>query len=90
MEDGKPRFLCTVEYCYSVVIQKGVNPTMENKYSEHVYSKKDIDKAYIIGLESAVFVLEKSIGLSPEGQREMLESLKEMVQKEKVSVTMSK
>jgi len=90
MGDGKPRFLCTVEYCYSVVIQKGVNPTMENKYREHAYSKKDIDKAYIIGLESAVFVLEKSIGLSPEGQREMLESLKEMVQKEKVSVAMSK
>ena len=63
---------------------------MENKYREHAYSKKDIDKAYIIGLESAVFVLEKSIGLSPEGQREMLESLKEMVQKEKVSVAMSK
>ena len=44
---------------------------MENKYRELPYLKIELEKAYIMGLESAVVVLEKSTGLSPEGQREM-------------------
>ena len=62
---------------------------MENKHSELPYLKIDVEKAYIMGLESAVVVLEKSIGLSPEGQREMVESLKKMIQKEKASINMN-
>jgi hypothetical protein len=56
---------------------------MENKYRELPYLKIELEKAYIMGLESAVVVLEKSTGLSPEGQREMVESLKKMIQRKK-------
>lgn len=45
--------------------------------SEHIYKKEDIEKAYDMGLENAIILLEKSIGLSVSGQREMLKILKE-------------
>ena len=63
---------------------------MGYQYCEPHYLKISLDKAYIMGLESAVALLEKSIKLSPEGQKEMLERLKEMIQKEKAEKAMLK
>ncbi|NLD38282.1 MAG: hypothetical protein GX654_15575 [Desulfatiglans sp.] len=51
---------------------------MTGMNSEHIYRKEDVEKAYDMGLENAIMVLEKSIGLSVKGQREMLNLLKRM------------
>jgi hypothetical protein len=51
---------------------------MTARITEHLYRKEDIEKAYDMGLENAIMVLEKSIGLSAKGQREMLSMLKRM------------
>ena len=56
---------------------------MKNNYRQTPCLKISLEKAYLMGLESALVVLEKSVGLAPEGQKKMLESLKKMVQKEK-------
>ncbi len=45
---------------------------------EHIYKKEDIEKAYDMGLENAIMILEKSIGMSETGQRELLNVLKQM------------
>jgi stalled ribosome rescue protein Dom34 len=58
---------------------------MENKYSEYVYSEKDIEKAFNMGVESTLVILEKSIGLSPEGQRHLLERMKNKIMEGKIS-----
>lgn len=50
---------------------------VEQRHS-HVYRRKDLEKAYDMGLENAIIILEKSIGLSVDGQKEMLNSLKKM------------
>ncbi len=59
---------------------------MENQfeYPEHIYRKKDLDKAFLMGLESAINILEKSIGLSPERLLYMLDSLKERIEQGKI------
>jgi hypothetical protein len=40
-----------------------------------------------MGLETAVFVMEKSIGLSNEGQRVLIESIKKKINEDKISVS---
>ena len=59
---------------------------MEEYKSKDIYSLQDLHKAFDMGLETAVFVLEKMIGLTPEGQQTMLDALKEKIQKEKCKV----
>ena len=56
---------------------------MESKDDTPTYLKIDLEEAYIMGLESVVAVLKESIRLSPEEQREMLESLERMIPKQK-------
>ncbi len=51
---------------------------MTGEISERLYKKEDIEKAYDMGLENAIMVLEKSIGLPVKGQREMINMLKRM------------
>lgn len=51
---------------------------MTGGIDEHIYKREDIEKAYDMGLENAILVLEKSIGLSVKGQMEMLNMLKRM------------
>lgn len=51
---------------------------MTARIAEHLYRIEDIEKAYDMGLENAIMVLEKSIGLSAKGQRELLSMLKRM------------
>ena len=55
---------------------------MENEHSEYVYSVKDLDKAFDMGLQTAIFVIEKSIDLTIKGQQQILESLKEMIEED--------
>ena len=55
---------------------------------ENLYSRRDLEKAYDMGLEMAIAMLEKSIGLSVAGQRYMLERLKEMIIEGKVNDVM--
>jgi len=52
---------------------------MNDVFSEKWYSLKDLNRAFNMGLESAVFVLESAEGLTPKGIRELTESLKKMV-----------
>ena len=47
-------------------------------FNEHIYKKEDIEKAYDMGWESAIMILEKSIGMSVDGQKELLGMLKKM------------
>ena len=58
---------------------------MEDKYSEHVYSAKDIEKAFDMGLDTAFAIMEKSIGLSVEGQKKLLESMKKRLIESRIS-----
>lgn len=53
-----------------------IEDNMTIEIAEHIYRKEDVEKAYDMGLENAILVLEKSIGLSAKGQREMLNMLK--------------
>ena len=48
---------------------------MEDAY---LYSEEDIDKDYDMGLRSAIYVLEKTVGLSIESQIELIEKLKKL------------
>ena len=41
-----------------------------------------------MGLETALFILESSVGLSPEGQELMIESLKKMIEDGRISYLM--
>ena len=51
---------------------------MGEVFKEHIYKKEDIEKAYDMGWESAIMILEKSIGMSVDGQKELLGMLKKM------------
>ena len=51
---------------------------MGEVFKEHIYKKEDIEKAYDMGWESAITILEKSIGMSVDGQKELLSKLKKM------------
>ncbi len=51
---------------------------MGKAFNEHIYKKEDIEKAYDMGWESAIMILEKSIGMSVDGQKELLSMLKKM------------
>ena len=52
---------------------------MHDIFSEKWYSLKDLNRAFNMGLESAVFVLENAEGLTSKGIRDLTESLKKMV-----------
>jgi len=62
---------------------------MGERYPEHHYSKRELEKAYTSGLETAVVVLEKAIGLSQFEQILLLRSLKRILFDRKVKATMS-
>jgi hypothetical protein len=62
---------------------------MGERYPEHLYSERDLEKAYIHGLETAVVVLEKAIGMNQPGQIILLNSLKKMIIDHKVKATMT-
>jgi hypothetical protein len=51
---------------------------MGEGFNEHIYKKEDIEKAYDMGWENAIIILEKSIGMSLDSQKELLNMLKKM------------
>ena len=61
---------------------------MGMKNSKTVYSLEDVNKAFAMGLESAIVVLEKSIGLSIDGRHRMIDLLKQRIQQYKVEAAM--
>ena len=61
---------------------------MGDEYSEYVYSKKDIDKAFYMGLETAIVVLEESMALSRTDRRYMLDFLKKRIIWNKIKAIM--
>ena len=69
--------------------RKEVKTNMENEYSDYVYSVRDLDQAFNIGLQSSVYILEKSVGLTPEGLQLMIEGLKKMIDQSEVIAIMS-
>ena len=63
---------------------------MGEMFNEHIYKKEDIEKAYDMGWESAIMILEKSIGMSVDGQKELLNMLKKMRSENRISQFYSK
>lgn len=63
---------------------------MGEVYQEHIYKKEDIEKAYDMGWESAILILEKSIGMSVDGQKELLSMLKKMRSENRIQPFYSK
>ena len=62
---------------------------MGDEYSEYIYSSKDIEKAFDMGMDTALVIMEKSIGLTVEGQRNLLEKMKKKINESKISVVKS-
>jgi hypothetical protein len=58
---------------------------MEKQDSQHSYTVEDLNKAYDMGIESAVVVLEKSLGLSPAEQRYLLNRMKMKIIEDKIA-----
>ena len=58
---------------------------MFEERQERLYTKADINKAYSMGLEKAVVVLEESILLSRADRWHIIESLKEKIIEDKIS-----
>ena len=54
---------------------------MGNIIEEKWYTLKDLNRAFNMGLESAVYVLESSQELTPNGVELLIKSLKEMISK---------
>lgn len=62
---------------------------MGEKIKERLYTKADLDKAFSMGLERAVPVLEEFINLSRADQWRLIASLKEKIMIDKIAVTMN-
>ena len=57
---------------------------MREVINDHIYKKADIEKAYDMGWESAIMILEKSIGMSVDSQRKLVSMLKKMRNKNRI------
>ena len=62
---------------------------MSKNIPDHIYMKEDIDKAYDMGVDMAVSLFEKTIGMSQEKQRIILNRIKDMLLEKKAEVAMS-
>ena len=62
---------------------------MFEKRRERLYTKADINKAYSMGLEKAVVVLERSVLLSSADRWRIIELLKEKIREDKISALKS-
>ena len=56
---------------------------MPNTPLDFKYTEADINNAFNLGLENAVYILEKSIHLSKAAQRQMIDCLKKMIEEGK-------
>lgn len=62
---------------------------MQGIHYQEKYSKNDLERAYTSGMEYSITILEKMIGLSSPGQKQMLDALRKLVAKRKVKSVMS-
>ena len=51
---------------------------MTDEISEYIYLKEDIDKAFDMGVDAAVAVFEKTIGMDHDKQRYIIRHIKSM------------
>ncbi len=63
---------------------------MNKEIPDHIYYKNDIDKAFIMGVDTALSVFEKTIGMSYDKQRHILNSLKNMLIEDKADLLMDR
>jgi len=63
---------------------------MKRELPDHIYFKHDIDRAFNWGLETAVDVFEKSLGLSHDNQKLILDKLKDLLSEDKARAVMDK
>lgn len=63
---------------------------MSREIPEHIYCKNDIDKAFDMGVEIAVSLFEKTVGMSQEKQMILIQKIKDMLMENKVVIAMSK
>ena len=52
---------------------------MDDDTVKYLWALKEINKALIAGLESAIFVMDKWDELAPERRQSMIESLKQLI-----------
>ena len=57
---------------------------MNKEIPEHIYFRKDIDKAFNMGVEIIVSVFEQTIGMPPDSQKYVLQKIKDMLLKDKI------
>ena len=63
---------------------------MNKEIPEHIYFKNDIDKAFDMGMDTALAIFEQTIGMSHDNQRLILQKIKNMLMEDKVGIVMNK
>ena len=63
---------------------------MGKEITEHIYHKKDIDKAFNMGVETSLSLFEETIGMSEEKQRYILSHIRNMLIEDKAAAAMGK
>lgn len=63
---------------------------MGKEISERIYFKKDIEKAFNMGIHTGLAVFEISMGLSYDNQKLVLDRMKKMLVEEEVETVMRK
>jgi hypothetical protein len=58
---------------------------MEKQDSQHLYTIEDLNKAFDMGLENAVYIIETSMDLTRVGQRYMLQHMKKKILEDRLS-----
>lgn len=63
---------------------------MTNEKSEYIYLKEDIDKAFDMGVDAAVAVFERTIGMDCDKQRYILQHMKSLRMESKAGAAPNK
>ena len=63
---------------------------MNKEIPEHIYFKHDIDKAFDMGMDTALALFEQTIGMSCDKQRLILKKIKNMLIEDKAGILMGK
>ena len=62
---------------------------MNKEIPEHIYYKNDIDKAFNMGMDTALSIFEQTIGMSHENQRILLQRIKNMLMEDRAGIVMN-
>lgn len=62
---------------------------MGREIAEHIYLKKDIDRAFNMGVETSLALFEETIGMPEDKQRYVLSHIRNMLIEDKAAVAMS-